>query len=387
MFTRIDLEHFKCFTILKLPLRPLTLLSGVNASGKSSVLQALALLHQTIRDHEWSSCLMLNGSAVNLGTVADVVDQVHGRRSMAIALLDDETPVRWGFTGDHGDMTMDVTRATVVEDGRDDGGWESSGIRYLMPWRREEPDLAKSLARRLGGLTYLTAERQGPREMYPLIDIQRAPVVGVTGEHAVSVLYAGGDEQVLEKLAADGAPPTRLRQTEKRMASFFPGCDLELRKVRMTDVMTMGLRTAKDTAYHRPVHTGFGLTQVFPIVVAALSAKKNDLLLIENPEVHLHPAGQARMGEFLAEVASAGVQVILETHSDHVLNGIRRAVKNQMLPAESVALHFFRPRSDDDVNVAQVESPCIDGHGRIDSWPEGFFDQFDRDMDYFAGWA
>ena len=79
MLIRIDLRHFKCFESLKLPLRPLTLLSGANAAGKSSVLQALVLLHQTMREHEWSSRLMLNGTAVELGTVADVIDQVHGR--------------------------------------------------------------------------------------------------------------------------------------------------------------------------------------------------------------------------------------------------------------------------------------------------------------------
>ena len=76
MLTQIDLRYFKCFTLLRLPLCPLTLLSGANASGKSSVLQALVLLHQTMREHEWSSRLMLNGAAVRLGTVADVIDQI-----------------------------------------------------------------------------------------------------------------------------------------------------------------------------------------------------------------------------------------------------------------------------------------------------------------------
>ena len=64
---RIDLRHFKCFDLLKLPLRTLTLLSGVNASGKSSVLQVLVLLQQTMREHQWSRRLMLNGSPIRLG--------------------------------------------------------------------------------------------------------------------------------------------------------------------------------------------------------------------------------------------------------------------------------------------------------------------------------
>ena len=86
--------------------------------------------------------------------------------------------------------------------------------------------------------------------------------------------------------------------------------------------MTLGLRTSEAEEFHRPVHTGFGLTQSLPIVVAALSAGKGEILLIENPEVHLHPAGQAMMGEFMADAARAGVQVVVETHSDHVLNGV-----------------------------------------------------------------
>ena len=107
-------------------------------------------------------------------------------------------------------------------------------------------------------------------------------------------------------------------------------------------------------------------------------------MLIENPEVHLHPAGQAHMGQLLAEAAHAGIQIIVETHSDHVLNGIRRSVKSERIRAEEVAIHFFRQRSPD---YSQVLSPTLDSSGNIDVWPEGFFDQFDKDMNYFAGWG
>ncbi len=108
------------------------------------------------------------------------------------------------------------------------------------------------------------------------------------------------------------------------------------------------------------------------------------MLLIENPEVHLHPAGQALMGQFLADVARAGVQVVIETHSDHILNGIRRAVRLHRLIPEQVMLHFFKPRS---AEQTQVITPQIDPFGNIDVWPEGFFDQFDKDMNHFAGWG
>ena len=382
MFTQIDLRHFKCFGLLKLPLRPLTLLSGINASGKSSVMQALVLLHQTMREHEWSSRLMLNGASVRLGTVADVIDQVHGRRSCGIALQDDETAYRWEFEGERAEMSMKVTHVSV--DGKEER--ELQSLHMLLPTTTHLDDFY--LAGRLSGLSYLTAERLGPRESYPLEDPQLTPVVGPRGEHTASVLHSGGDESVLDGLVIPEVPPTRLRQVEARMDRFFPGCELRVEKIPQASAVTLGLRTSSDVDFHRPVHTGFGLTQVLPIVVAALSANQDGLVLIENPEVHLHPAGQAAMGEFLADVAAAGVQVILETHSDHVLNGVRRAIKNRTLPPDAVALHFFRLRREDTQGgIAQVQSPILDSNGNIDTWPEGFFDQFDKDMNYFAGWC
>ena len=167
------------------------------------------------------------------------------------------------------------------------------------------------------------------------------------------------------------------------MASFFPGCVLDVQQVPAANVITLGIRTSGDTPFHRPVHTGFGLTQVLPIVVAVLSAERDALLLVENPEVHLHPAGQARMGAFLAEAAAAGVQVLVESHSDHVLNGIRRAVKAGLLEPNDAALHFFSPRS---VDAPQVQTPTMDTDGRLDFWPDGFFDQLDKDLSALAGW-
>ena len=396
MITGIDLKHFKCFDLLKLPLRPLTLLSGANASGKSSVLQALVLLHQTTTEQEWSDRLLLNGDAIRLGTVADVVDQ-RARRSCQIALHTDDIEIRWEFAGEPADMSMAVTRVWTGEGEweRRPEGWYRSvprdesdhgrGLHELYPW---PPGLEFGSPIPLHRMNYLSAERAGPQEMYPLDDIWFRRGVGSSGEYAINALYAGRDEPVLDGLVIKNVPPTRLRQVEARMDRFFPGCELDLQKIPHTNAVTLGLRTSNDVNFHAPVHTGYGLTQVIPIVVAALSSGPKGLLLIENPEVHLHPVGQAAMGEFLAEVATAGVQVIVETHSDHVLNGIRRAVKKGRVSADDAALHFFRPRQhSEQERVSQVQSPVLDSEGNVDSWPDGFFDQFDKDMNYFAGWG
>lgn len=380
MITQISLTHFKCFEVLKLPLRPLTLLSGPNASGKSAIMQALVLLSQTIRDNEWSKKLILNGSIIRLGTASDVIDQVYGHRECGIELHIDDRVFTWWFEGDRNDMAMKFSKVAV------DGIFCSlhDGFQYLLPYSAGPfPSVAQLLKS-----TYLTAERLGPREVYPLGDIEDIEIVGSNGEHAVSILYANMDSKLSGNLVDEIVPPTLLKQVEARMARFFPSCVIDVTKIPRANAATLGLRTSNSTGFHRPIHTGFGLTQVLPIVVAAFWAKPNNLILIENPEVHLHPAAQVEIGEFLAQVASSGVQVIIETHSDHVLNGIRRAVKKEVLSNDSVALHFFRPRTEEsDKGTSQVESPLIDAKGNIDNWPIGFFDQFDIDMNYFAGWS
>ncbi len=378
MLTRIELRSFKCFRILQLPLAPLTLLTGLNASGKSSVLQALVLLHQTMREHEWWTRVALNGDSIRLGSMPDVVDELYGRDSFNIALDDDENDCEWTFQGERHDMSMEVRRVSVnglITE-------RPQTLRYLLP--PDANDSVPSLARNLRDLTYITAERIAPQSTYALEDPHIVSSVGPRGEHAASVLHWGRDERVLEDLALPGTPAIRLRQVEQHMRTLFPGCRLDLQKAPRTNAVTLGLRTSDATGFHSPIHTGFGLTQVLPIVVAALSVSKADIILIENPEVHLHPAGQSLMGQFMADVARAGIQVIVETHSDHVLNGVRRAVKKGRLDADQVAIHFFRPRSEE---VTQVLSPVLDNTGNIDDWPQGFFDQFDRDANYFAGWG
>jgi len=377
MITQIDLKHFKCFELLKLPLTELTLLSGVNTSGKSSVLQALVLLHQTMREHEWSTRLMLNGNTLKLGAVLDVVDKIHGRHAFEIGLDDGGRSYSWKFSGDRPEMSLRIDSVDV------DGSvcYAPKTLQFMFPY--DSNDITADLTNRIRRLTYIKAERIGPREFYTLEDRKNSSVVGPAGEYAISLLHSGRDEKVIKGLEIEGVPTTRLRQVEARLQTLFPGCGLAVEQVPRMNAVTLGLRSSEETDFHRPINVGFGLTQVLPIVVAALSAKLNDILLIENPEVHLHPAGQALMGKFLAHVASVGVQVIIETHSDHILNGIRRSVRSKQLNPEQATLHFFRPRKE---VQTQVITPQLDETGNIDEWPEGFFDQFDKDMNHFAGW-
>ena len=384
MLSLLELKHFKCFELLRLPLSNLTLLTGINASGKSSILQSLMLLHQTMRDNEWADRLVLNGQVAQVGTVGDVVDQLNSRGGFEIGLRNEGIRCNWSFVGDRKDMSAVLAEMSingVVSE-------PSTRMRWLLPVDTAEK--AQALAFGVRDLTYITAERDGPRDIYPLRDEHAARVVGSRGEFAVSALFRGGDERIEADLVLPGYPPTLARQVEARLDTFFPGCRLDVQQISGATAVTLGIRMSEATEFLRPIHCGFGITQILPIVVAVLSARLADrtdaspLLLIENPEVHLHPAGQAQMGEFLADAAHSGVQFIVETHSDHVLNGVRRAVKSGRALTSEIAIHFIRDRF---LHETQVLSPNLDSSGNIDVWPEGFFDQFDKDLNYFAGWG
>ena len=379
MISQIDLQWFKCFEQLNLPTSTLTLLSGANASGKSTLFQALVLLHQTMMSNEWATRLQLNGVELELGNVTDVIDKVYGRSEFKLGVVDDKCSVQWTFSSGNDRQSMSVAIASVSVNGEETK--EPNKLRFLIP---EPIGTADRLARCIREMTYLTAERTGPRAVYQLQDPDATQVVGPRGDNAIGMLYQRRETKVLPALVLEPSPPTLLQQVGNRMRTFFPNASLDVQQVENTNYVTLGLKTSDATGFHRPMHVGFGLTQVLPIIVSALAASENDLLLIENPEVHLHPAGQAIMGGFLAEVAAAGVQVLVETHSDHVLNGIRRAIKAKRIKPENVALHYFRPR---DEAGAQVMSPILDLLGNIDEWPDGFFDQFDKDMNHFADWG
>jgi len=388
----VELESFKCFEHLSLPVNEFTLLTGTNASGKSSIIQALLLLHQSALDTRWGDTLIVDGSIVSLGTAGDLIDEVHGRRGFQLGLRGDDFRARWSFESERSDKRdIAVPIKEALFEGRN---LDLTLAPSLLPPSVRETAAGDELASLLEGLGYVCADRIGPREVYPLLDPKRHRTVGAQGDLAAGLLYWFGDEREVSEGLRLQAPPTLGRQAEAWLDSFFPGASYEVRPVSGANLVTLGFRTSAEENFHRPQNVGFGLSHVFPILVAVLSAQARstvrgvhgNLVVVENPEVHLHPDGQAKMGYFLARAAQCGLQVIVETHSDHVLNGARRAVRDGILAPDLVSMHFFRPRSRiTAADPSQVISPAMDREGRIDHWPRGFFDQHEKDTGYLAG--
>src|SRR5690606_6527700 len=206
VLSRVTLDSFKCFEHISVPLRPLTLLSGVNGGGKSSVMQAMVLLAQTLRFREWGRSLLLETDDLALGTAADVLNQRSARRTLALGLSGPGEELTWTFKADdRRALALDlheVQRNGVVLplDG---------GVHWLLP---ESEATSSRVVAALRRLSWISAERSGPRELLPLRDPDSYFGVGPHGELAAGLLHWHEDERVSEGLCIDGVPPTLFNQ-------------------------------------------------------------------------------------------------------------------------------------------------------------------------------
>jgi predicted ATPase len=214
--------------------------------------------------------------------------------------------------------------------------------------------------------------------------------LGSRGEYTAHFLSVYGSDEIMLHGAKhpDASSGSLTNQVEAWLGTVSPGVRLEITPYTSMDVVNMQFsfvegRLVSDP--YRPTNVGFGLTYTLPIIVGALGAVRDGLLLFENPEAHLHAKGQVKLAELFARVAASGVQLIIETHSEHILNGVRIAVHQGFIPPELVQLHYFERRESSDGLQHVVSSPTIDLDGRIDFWPDGFFDEWDRSLESLLG--
>ncbi|MBB3952636.1 AAA family ATPase [Aureimonas jatrophae] len=361
----LEIEAFKCFERLRVPLAPLTLLTGFNGAGKSSTLQPLLLLAQAARANVWGTGtldgdLPLNGDLVRLGSAGDVLN-VSSSASVS------------RFRVGAGENVLDVVLTA------------RTGERTL---RAEcgAPSDAGDIPARLRRLVYLSAVRGGPSDTFPIParSAGTVPDVGADGRYASYWYHEFADADISpEKCLDGGSADTFRRQVDAWLDRLAPGANANVQALAVASLNVLQFRLSQTGEWRRPANVGYGLTYSFPILVALLAAERGDIVVIDSPEAHLHPQAQSRMGRMLATFAAAGVQILVETHSDHVLNGARLAVRDGVLTPEKVSLLFFSGVSSSGHGVT---TPRLDMNGRIDEWPDGFFDQGDKDVSSLAGW-
>jgi predicted ATPase len=345
------IKGFKRFEMQSLCMKPLTVLAGRNGSGKTSVIHAILLVHHALRRHD--GIAELNGPfGLELGWFEDVLNANTRENAFSISVRND--------TGDNAKWTFaegDTELYASVEG-------PQTGI----------APLDGSESRRF---QYLAAERDGPRITQRASALPTEMLtVGYRGEFCAQVLEKLGSS-ILDnsRLFPDSeAPPLLKGQTEQWLSKIARDVEIDTARFAGSDVTSLSFRSPGGS-WVRPTNMGFGVSYSLPIVLGALTAATGGLLLVESPEAHLHPAGQSEMGMFLAKMSSAGIQVIVETHSDHVLNGFRRAIgESRILPAGDAIVHFFS-----DVEGA-VQALAFTPTGGVSDWPPGFFDQYQLDV-------
>lgn len=354
MIISLRLRNFKRFQALDLPFAALTVLTGLNGTGKSTVIQSLLLARQAAG----ADVVQLNGpDGLALGEAFDVLHPDAEEQVIEVKVTEPER--------------TSVYRLGVADD---------RALNLSVLAAPDEP--CRALAGEGAAFTYLNAERLGPRDQLDVTAAELSRIgVGPQGEYTGQVLALHETDEVREPLrhpdtAQHGV--TTLRTQVESWASEI------IRPIRITATWPPGI-TASLIRFQepgtladqiRPANMGFGVSFALPILVAGLLAPQGALLMVENPEAHLHPGGQSRLGRFLGRVAATGVQVIVETHSDHVLNGIRLACVDEcLLPTDQVTIHFFSER----VGTAPT-TLGLTPRGSLTDWPKGFFDQFDDDL-------
>lgn len=360
----ILISNFKCFNEIVLPIAPLTVLSGYNGAGKSSAMQPLLLMAQAARLGRWSDNaafeIPLNGELLRLGTVGDVLPS-HAES------------ISFEFKGDFGSLNLSSSakagqRSLLRRKMNGDGDWQ---FFYDVMAR----------------LVYLSAVRQGTVESFPNPDRVGNGVanVGIDGRFASYWYNELADVDVEPaKCCPDETAHTFRKQLDAWLGRLVKGAGANVLAVPQTSSYALQFRLSSIGEWRRPANVGYGLTYAFPIIVALLAARPGDILVVDSPEAHLHPLAQSEMGRMLATFAAAGVQILVETHSDHILNGIRLSVSDGLLPPSDLSLLFFAGASTSHHGVTR---PRIDSTGRIDEWPDGFFDQSEKDIAKLAGWG
>lgn len=427
MITQIEIENFKCFkNRVSFPLGKLTLLTGVNGRGKSTLLQSLLLMRQSIEHNESTNVILFNGSCINLISFDDIRNKDVLRTEPVIFRyhyqVGSEQTIFKGYIeyylneNPRDEMIAQIPQFNLFFESSELSR-DYEGTYKLMPekeYKYKNKNLNRNIYTRLLNLVpnefqffkelnnsteeherrqslyyqcffnfnfihYISADRIGPKDFYPKSTLDRFPNVGARGEFTTNLLYKEQDKLVDDRLCLGEDAKTLITQTEAWLSKIFGGAKLEIPSSQ-SSILELLFNTSASKDRFKPANVGFGFNSVLPIIVSGLIAKEGEILIVENPEIHLHPRAQSELTKFLAKVSSCGVQVLVESHSDHILNGLRIAVLDKIIDSEDLSILYFQNNLENPVVQIPVQSD-----GGIEEWPDDFFDQTSKDFERLFG--
>ncbi len=430
MLKKIHIENFKSLKNVDVPCAGLNLLMGINGAGKSSFVQVLRLLDiaadhieallQKICAEDFGGGVEFKDIQYSYGTQSPTIsvsfgDDKGGHYELERVLDDDDVDERPGIIDLHHPEYIKTLTAYLdmweLEARRDNGidvsqeeirNAQENGERASAEVQERillDEHAAVDVYKRLWhGARFVDSFRQKPVDIREGGTYNRIPFIFFDDSHDSRDIrkFASEGQNTIEflyKISQTVEGSHLIEDVNKCLDWVSPGARLDIEEKRVGTheyyVTTFDYGVNGDRRLFKPQNVGFGLNDILPVLVTLLTAKKGSIIVIENPEAHLHPRGQAEIGKLIAETASRGVQVFIETHSDHVINGIRVAVKKGVLKPSDVNIAFFERKEHDVVDDEGKESREIfttvrdikvDENGSLSEYPEDFMDEWNNQL-------
>jgi hypothetical protein len=393
--TRIAVEGFKSISKRQsIEIAPLTILAGANSSGKSSIMQPLLMLKQTLEQTTDPGPLWIGGPNVKFTSSDQFFSRTTkggGKMSVELATPNFEFQVifergrssaaevseeRWMRRKKvltlRPTMRAKAIRTEMESSYGDDNGYWAGTLRivpnrFFLDVVVQEATTFRAMegiARFIHGTIHVQGFRGNPERTYPARSVA-ASFPGGFQEYTGSVIHSWQTEKTNNySLLNDDLNHTGL--TRKVVARPLGDVGIELFVKRLNDSKAGDLVSVADV--------GFGVLQTLPVLVALRVASKGQLVYLEEPEIHLHPRAQVKLADILADAAKRGVRVVAETHSTLLLTAIQTLVAKGELKQELVKLHWFQ--RDPKTGVTEVTSTDLDENGAFSEsdWPEDFDD-------------
>lgn len=396
MLKFIGFDNFKCLSNKTFNLDKINVFTGYNGRGKSSVMQAILMLSQSLRKEDVNSFsyLHVNGDFVKLGDFDELLRDTN-QLSLAFDMklfngLEHDVHLGYELTDDY--KIGKLFECTIDNQNYFDSASSISPDEELKN-RKGERDLRQLPIYLYNqfwqqNLHYVSADRKGPVKFVERSEIPDYFNVGADGSNTINTISAYKEKICNEMNVRSEDIQEYDLQTivthwlNEIMHGGSVQVDGDARRYgkskegnKKSAILKLDFDVENEGRMYSSYNVGFGYSYVLAIIVTALIAKKNDIVIIENPEAHLHPEAQTRLTLLLSKLGARGVQVFIETHSEHVINGFRlAALKDEYnISNKDIRIFFF------DHNFEKVDL-IIDKSGRIPNWPNRFFDQYQTEL-------
>lgn len=419
MIKKLYLKNYRAFEEVSLDFSKINLFFGPNNSGKSSLLSSINLLSQTLQSRDSNVSILLNGNLEDLGTFRDIVFKNEVKRKIKIGvgveveigrpyrtkeivkegyfqvefkyrpirreivLESTETRMPIGtprlitkstspgrhkfsfFDANGGDITNKITRVKrklshFIPSLGFTGKFPEKQfqlIHDIFEFNFSWSDMIEE------ALEYIGPFRDFPKRTY-LFSGESPDSVGIRGEKAIDMLVRDYFRKGKEK-----------RNIVDNVSNWLNQCDIssDVEVVPLTDRhYEIRLSNSGTGESENLADVGFGCSQILPILIAGFNLKKGQILIVEQPEIHLHPKAQAELGSFFWDLSKRNIQTFIETHSEHLLLRIQSHIASGDLDPEDVKVYYvFANKERDRKDVEEIK---LNKNGTfLTEWPEGFF--------------